>query len=105
MLSTAMPSEGRKVWNFSGAEANKGREVKSPKRHSPAWCKSRVEGEEGGELRQIGGKGQRKITTAFTTEFQKKSRNSNARHLRAEAVDRAKASPGLLAVPLRSVPL
>lgn len=36
-----MPSEGRKLWNFRGAEANKVREVKSPKRHSPAWCKSR----------------------------------------------------------------
>lgn len=68
-------------------------------------AKAGMEGEEGGERRQMGGRGQRKITTAFTTEFQKKSRNSNARHLRAEAVDRAEASPGLLAVPLQSVRL
>lgn len=82
-----MPGEGRKVWNFRGAEAS--REEKSGA-HTEAsllgakqgWKKRRGEAKtDGGDI------GRKKVTTGFITEFLKESRNSSVCHLRVEAVD------------------
>lgn len=66
-----MPGEGRKVWNFRGAEANKVREVKSPKRHSfpclvqkQGW-KERKEGSEDRWVEEVRGKSQQPLPQNF----------------------------------------